>query len=80
MERELAIFKDTIWNIHRIRVQKDAVLPNGAPDHIYNFPEQYNLEECGKAELYIEEKLQFRGYKLIKQTSTIGRNHQLGEG
>ena len=48
MERELAIFKDTIWNSHRICVQRDAVLPNGVPDHIYNFPEEYNLEECGK--------------------------------
>ena len=22
--------------------------PDGGPDHIYNFPEEYGLEECGK--------------------------------
>lgn len=23
------------------------MLPDGVPDHIYNFPEEYGLEECG---------------------------------
>ena len=32
---------------HRIRAQKDTVLPDGIPDHIHNFPEQYDLEDCG---------------------------------
>ncbi|KAG1682566.1 hypothetical protein GQR58_010849 [Nymphon striatum] len=47
MQKELDIFKDTIWNCHRIRAQKDTVLPCGVPDHIYSFPEEYGLEECG---------------------------------
>ena len=47
LQRELDTFKDTIWNAHRIRPQKDAVLPCGIPDHIYSFPEEYGLEQCG---------------------------------
>ena len=54
LQKELDIFKDKIWNCHRIRHQKDVNLPNGVPDHIYNFPEEYNLEECGTVlEFYI---------------------------
>lgn len=37
-----------MWNSHRIRAQKNTVLPDGIPDHIYNFPEEYGLQECGK--------------------------------
>jgi hypothetical protein len=47
LQKELDVFKDKIWNSHRIRHQKEVHLPNGVPDHIYNFPEEYNLEECG---------------------------------
>lgn len=35
LQKQLDIFKDTIWNTHRIRVQKDMVLPDGIPNHIY---------------------------------------------
>ena len=48
MQKELDLFKDTIWNTHQIRMQKDTCLPCGIPNHIYEFPEEYNLEECGK--------------------------------
>lgn len=48
MQRELDIFKDSIWNSHRIRAQKDTSLPVGIPNHIHAFPEEYELEECGK--------------------------------
>ena len=48
MQKELDLFKDTIWNTHRIRMQKDTYLPCGIPNHIYVFPEEYNLGECGK--------------------------------
>ena len=47
IQKELDIFRETVWNIHRIRAQKDTVLPDGIPDHNYNFPENYGLEECG---------------------------------
>ncbi|KAK3749360.1 hypothetical protein QZH41_001510 [Actinostola sp. cb2023] len=47
IQKELDVFRETVWNTHRIRAQKDTVLPDGIPDHIYNFPEQYGLEECG---------------------------------
>ena len=48
VEKELDVFRETVWNTHRIRAQKDTVLPDGIPNHIfYSFPEQYGLEECG---------------------------------
>ena len=47
MQRELDTFKDIIWNSHRICVQKETFLPNGVPNHIHSFPEEYGLEECG---------------------------------
>ena len=48
VQKELDVFRETVWNTHRIRAQKDTVLPDGIPDHIYNFPEQYNLKDCVK--------------------------------
>jgi hypothetical protein len=47
MQKELNTFKDTIWNSHRIRKQKDAELPAGIPDHMYSFPQEYDMDECG---------------------------------
>ena len=47
MERELKIFQET-WNSHRIRRQNKTTLPDGIPNHIYSFPEEYGLQECGK--------------------------------
>ena len=47
VDKHVHIFKDTIWNTHRIRKQPDTLLPDGVPNHIYNFPEEYGLEECG---------------------------------
>ena len=49
IQREVDEFKETVWNTHRIRKQKDTHMPDGKPNHIYYFPEQYDLEECGKA-------------------------------
>jgi len=46
LEHEVAIFIK-LWNTHRIRKQRGVSLPDGIPDHIYNFPEKYGLEECG---------------------------------
>jgi hypothetical protein len=36
-----------IWNSHRIREQKETGLPAGVPNHIYGFPNNYQLEDCG---------------------------------
>ena len=33
LEREMHLFV-TNWNNHRIRFQKDTILPNGVPEHI----------------------------------------------
>ena len=48
IQKELDIFREKVWNPHRIRQQKDTFLPSGVPDHIYSFPEEYGLSECGK--------------------------------
>ena len=48
VQKELDVFRETVWNTHRMRAQKDTVLLDGIPDHIYNFPEQYNLKDCVK--------------------------------
>ncbi len=48
IQKELDDFKNVIWNTHRIPAQKDVVLPNGILDHIYSFPEEYNLTNCSK--------------------------------
>jgi hypothetical protein len=48
LQKELDVFKDTIWNSHIIRQQKETDLPNGVPNHIYAFPDAYGLEDCGK--------------------------------
>jgi hypothetical protein len=48
LQVQLDIFRETVWNSHRIRRQKDTLLPDGVPDHIYSFPQEYKLEECGK--------------------------------
>ena len=47
LQRKLDVFKDVAWNSHRIRAQKDVYLPTGVPKHIYSFPEEYIMEECG---------------------------------
>jgi hypothetical protein len=47
LQRELDIFKESVWNTHRIRAQKNTNLPDGVPNHIYSFPELYELEDKG---------------------------------
>ena len=46
LEKEIECFIHN-WNTRRIRFQKDTVLPDGIPEHIYSFPEKYGLERCG---------------------------------
>ena len=48
LQKELNNFKDTIWNTHRIRQQRDTELPNGVPNHIYAFPEECGFADCDK--------------------------------
>ena len=50
VQKEMDIFRDTIWNSHRVRCQKDAQLPKGVPSHLYSFPENYGAEQCGMAD------------------------------
>ena len=48
IQREVDIFKDKVWNIQRVRDQRGVYLQSGVLNHIYNFPEEYNLRQCGK--------------------------------
>ena len=48
IQRELDEFRTVVWNSHRIRHQKETLMPDGVPNHIYTFPEEYNLQTCGK--------------------------------
>ncbi|XP_073252070.1 uncharacterized protein [Porites lutea] len=47
IQKEMNIFRETVWNSHRVRSQKDAAVPKGIPNHLYSFPGQYNADECG---------------------------------
>lgn len=47
IQKEMDIFKETIWNSHRVRSQKEARMPKGIPNHLYSFPESYGAQECG---------------------------------
>ena len=44
MQRELDEFRKTIWNNHRIRAQKDTLMVDGIPNHIFEIPERYGVE------------------------------------
>ena len=54
IQKEVDIFQRTIWNTHRIRAQKDTLLPAGIPNHMYDFPEEYGQEKCGKNQLSLD--------------------------
>lgn len=47
IQKELDIFRETLWNNHRTCRQNGKYLPAGVPEHIYHFPEQYGGEHCG---------------------------------
>ncbi len=52
MQRELDVFRETIWNTHRIRAQRDTLMADGVPKHIYEFPERYGMEKKGFHHVY----------------------------
>ena len=37
IQREIDVFKDVVWNSHRIRAQKNTYLPDGVPEHTLIF-------------------------------------------
>lgn len=47
LQKELDVFKNTIWNNHRGRKQKNKELPDGIPEHIYKFTQHYGATKCG---------------------------------
>ena len=50
IQREVDIFYNDIWNTHWIRQQKNAQMPKGVPDHMFNFP-AYGAEDHGKSKV-----------------------------
>lgn len=46
LQKELDTFKNIVRNTHRIRAQKETALASIIPNHVYCFPEEYDLEEC----------------------------------
>ena len=57
MQRELDEFHQTVWNSHRIRAQKDTLMADGIPNHIFEFPEKYGMEHKGLSMLFYLVKL-----------------------
>ena len=47
VQKELDVFRVSVWNNHRVRKQKGKELPTGVPEHIYTCPEQHGGEKCG---------------------------------
>ena len=43
IQKEIDVLKDVIWKSHRIRLQQNTFLPDGKPDHIYDFPQEYGF-------------------------------------
>ena len=41
------LFKEAVWNTHPIPTQKSTDLPNGIPNHNFDFPSEYGLKICG---------------------------------
>ena len=90
VEKEVNDFKDIVWNTHRIRVQKDAFLPNGIPNHVYSFPGKYGLEECGMPSYITEIKvislikllniINFKINMKIHSFISVGVGHQEEKG
>ena len=50
LQKECDLFASR-WNGHRIRNQAHIQLPTGRPDHIFEFPEEHGLSECGMFEI-----------------------------
>ena len=66
LQKELNTFKGTIWNTHRIHQQRDTELPNGVPNHIYAFLEEYGFADCGK---FTEVDIPLNRYNVTFQTA-----------
>ena len=64
IQKELDIFRETVWNTHRVRKQKkNEELPICVPEHIYTCPNQYGGEKSSHAiaEEQLREVAEFSG-------------------
>ncbi|KAK6181937.1 hypothetical protein SNE40_009713 [Patella caerulea] len=46
IQKELDIFRETVWNNHRCRRNNNKQLPTGIPEHLYFYPEKYGGVNC----------------------------------
>ncbi|KAL9977190.1 hypothetical protein ACROYT_G014568 [Oculina patagonica] len=46
LQKELDVFRVSVWNYHRVRKQRGKELPTGVPEHIYQCLDQYGGEKC----------------------------------
>ena len=68
VQKEMDVFRETVWNSHRVRHQRDTQLPKGIPNHLYSFPEQYGAEDCGK---YNVTSIQYRQKSLYDRCGGV---------
>lgn len=55
IQKELDIFRVTVWNHKRGRKQINKILPTGIPEYIYDHPEEFDAQDCGT--VLLEEQL-----------------------
>ena len=47
VQKELDVFRLSVWNNHRVRKQINKEFPTGVQEHIYTCPEQNGGGNCG---------------------------------
>ncbi|XP_074635510.1 uncharacterized protein LOC141893927 [Acropora palmata] len=47
IQKEMETFRETVWNAHSVRSQREAQMPKGIPYHLYSFPEHYSADKFG---------------------------------
>lgn len=63
IQKQLDIFREKIWNSHRVRKQNGKELPTGVPEHIFTFPRNYGGDDygCPVSEQQLEEVAEVSG-------------------
>ena len=73
VQKELDIFRETVWNHKRGRKQENKQLPTGIPDYIHENPEEYDSSNWGTA--VTEEQL----LVVAEETSVVDLEYFIDE-
>ncbi|KAL9977194.1 hypothetical protein ACROYT_G014572 [Oculina patagonica] len=46
LQKELDVFRNSVWNYHRVRKQRGEELSTGVPEHIYQCLDKYGGERA----------------------------------